>query len=781
MKKFSKAARLASAAFAFCAGTSLSTLAHAQGGTTAASQDAAADQAPTDQNPDIIVTAAKRATSLQSTPLAVTALTGETLEDRNIVNVQSLAQTVPSMQIGANASNARVAIRGIGLDSFSPGAEGRVAYHVDGVYYARPKTIFGTFFDVSRIEVVRGPQGTLYGRNSTGGAINVITNDPDMDGLSGYLRLGLGNYQTVTTDAAVSVPLSDTFAARLAVQTIDQNKGFGRNTYLNEDVNDKHTRAARLKLKWQPNSDLSITFLADHSNADDANFTSNYGGPGIFQGTGPFTPLVPLGIALGGTVPNDRRDVRNNTPTINKLRAQGLSAVLEWNLGFGTLTSITGYRRHRSLLSVDQDITQVEASALNVFDKGHQFTQEIRLAGKVDRLNWLVGGFLFRDYVRGYFVQSPFHNLYFPGSRPGKPPFLAFGTYSGGEQHTDSESVFGQVGYEIVPSLTVNVGGRLEYERRDADQFSVNLTNVQIPGHLGLDPPWGVPFFPKGVLTCPVAQPRVGEGAACVGKSSANSFTPRVNVEFQATPDIYVFATWAKGNRSGAFPVGSLNDVLKPEKITDYEVGFKARLLDRTLTFNGTAFLYDYSNIQLTQRTTSGVISVTGPAASVKGLEAEIVWLLGEHVRLDFTGSILDAKYKSFLTTDPSFPGLGIRQLKGNRMLQAPRYTANVGGEYSWDQFSGRLTARAEGLFMGRTDFAVANHKFVAQMPYFKFNAYLNYVSDNRDWEFQLWGKNLTDKLTVANTAASNAGNGGPLLPTYEPPRTFGVSVTRNF
>ena len=417
---------------------------------------------------DIIVTATRRESSLQRTPLAVTALTGATLQERNIVNVQALAQAVPTMQIGANVGVARVAIRGIGLDSTAIGAEGRVAYHLDGIYLARPRAIFGTYFDIARIEVVRGPQGTLYGRNATGGAVNVITNDPDMDKVSGFVRAGFGNYDTITTEAAVSVPLSGTLAVRVAEQTIDQNRGFGQDLYTGTDVNDRHSHAARVKLRWQPVPSFSAVISADYNRVDDANFTANAAGPGVFNGTGqpgsPFVAVVPIGVALGGTIAANPRDTNSETPTADRMTTYGAAATLKWDLGWSDITSLTGYRHLRSTLVVDNDTTQAVGVPFRIFEAGDEVTQELRLAGSRGAFNWLLGGFLMRDHANGFVAQQLLSNIDIPPAHAGGPAFASLGILSGGQQQTNQEAAFAQAGVKFLHAFTLNLGARVSHE-----------------------------------------------------------------------------------------------------------------------------------------------------------------------------------------------------------------------------------------------------------------------------------------------------------------------------
>jgi iron complex outermembrane receptor protein len=269
---------------------------------------------------EITVTAQKRETNIQTTAIAVSAVAGESLVQAQVTNIEGLAQSLPSVNFGQTTGNARIAIRGVGFDNISLGNEGRVAYHVDGVYISRPAAALASFYDVERIEVVRGPQGVLYGRNATGGAVNVILHAPDRE-LNGYIDGTIGSYSLYKLEGAVGGPLGDSVSGRLSFQVLDRG-GYGDNLTNGFDVDDQSTQAVRGQIRFQPSESVDLTLSGDYFTEDDHAYSFHY----ITQGSlaypaTPTTPAlpgaVPKGLRVGGTIPSDLRDSTSDSGPLN--------------------------------------------------------------------------------------------------------------------------------------------------------------------------------------------------------------------------------------------------------------------------------------------------------------------------------------------------------------------------------------------------------------------------------------------------------------------------------
>ena len=690
---------------------------------------------------DIVVTAQKRESSVQRTALAITAVSGEDLRSREVNSVESLAPSLPNVNFGKNVGFARVAIRGVGLDTTVIGQEGRVAYHTDGVYISRPSAAIASFFDVNRVEVVRGPQGTLYGRNATAGAINVITNDPEA-GFHGYGKVTLGNYGLVTTDGAVTGG-SDELSARLAFETVNRG-GYGRNLNLNEDIDNEKTYALRGKIKFKPNAHFDIVVSADYSHENDQAFVYHYigaGSPGV----------LPLGQVLGGTVPANPRDTNSDVPQYNRRNFYGFGAVANLDLGFATLTSVTGYRHSDTDYRSDADGTSAVTATFHIEERAHQFSQELRLAGTVGHLRYLIGGYYFSEDIYG-------NNAFTPLRRPAPPYGFAQGVDFRGDSTTRASAAFGQLDWEIVPNLTLSAGARYNHERKGID-------------HRGMQD-LVTPYDP----TVPFVYTQFQ-----VAKETENSFTPRFGIEFRASHDVLLYATYAKGFKSGGFNNNAFGNPLEPEKLTDYEGGIKAEFFDHKLRTNLAAFYYDYANLQLQRIIGSAAIPLNAGKAIVKGLEAELAVRPVRNLELSANASYLDSEIRNFSTPDAARPTLGNIVIDGNRLPQSPRYTVNLAAAYTIVSPIGDFTLRGEAAWTDRVYFSFYNRPEVSQPAYGKYNAFLNYANDKTGITASLFIRNIANKRTISSAQVSAGFSRFPIVGAYDPPRTYGVSLGYHF
>lgn len=688
---------------------------------------------------EIVVTAQRRETAVQDTPLAINAVGGEEMAARQITDLEALSQALPNVNFGRNVGFARIAIRGIGLDTTTTGQEGRVAYHLDGVYISRPSATTGTFFDIDRVEVVRGPQGTLYGRNATAGAINVITNDPT-DTPEGFLRTTLGNYNLMSAEGAVGMPLGGPFSARLAGQIVRRD-GYGRNLFLNDDQDDQATESLRGKLRFAPSDTFDIVLSADYHSEDDHNYTYHYLGAGK-------AGVVPLGQRLGGSTAEGPRDGYADSATMNRRTFRGLGAVATLDLPWATLTSVTGFRDSRVRWSSDQDNTEVAVAVFNMVERSKQFTQELRLAGEFSRGNWLVGAYYFDEDIFGY-------NDFTPMTRAvvGGPNTLARGLYYGGDIKAQSYAVFGQVDYELTEDLILTLGARYSDESKEVDEFTTRLDLVTLPG------------------AAPVIRARQQASV------DADSVSPRLGLQYEISPDAMVYASYAKGFKSGGFNLGAINAAYEPEELTSYEVGLKADWLDGRLRTNVSAFNYGYDNLQVQKVVGAAVQVLNAASAEIRGIEAEIKALPHENLELGLDVSLLDSEYKDFRTSDPARAELGEIDLSGNQLSQAPDYTVSLSVQYTMPTQYGEFRARVESRWVDRVYFSPFNVPETAQAANNKINLFLNYEHPDGRWTASAFVRNLTDEDTIASSQVSASLFSFPVLGALEPPRTFGVQL----
>lgn len=690
---------------------------------------------------EIIVTAQKRSESVQKIPLAITAVGGEDLARRQVTSFESLAPSLPSVNFGKNVGFARIAIRGLGLDATVGGHEGRVAYHTDGIYISRPSSQLATFFDISRIEVVRGPQGTLYGRNATAGAINVITNDPE-DAFGGYLKGTIGNYGLFQEEGAITGPVTEGVAARVAFTKTDRS-GFGHNLNTGAEIDNEHSFGVRTKLKVEPVDSVKLVLSADYSYQNDAAFVYHF----IGQGNPSSPPRV---VGLGGTSPANPRDSLANIPQHDKRRNWGLGATLTADLGSGiNLTSVTGYRSSLADVTGDHDGTQADISMIRTLERAKQFSEELRFDGEIGRLKWLVGAFYFHEKIYAESNFSPV--LTFSGA------FMSRGLHFNGDLKTNASAIFGQLDYEIVDGLTVSAGLRYSHEKKFIDQRGA--VELFTPATSGYTPNYT----------------NFQDDSA-----SFNSTTPRFNIQWKPTEDLMFYLTYAKGFKSGGFNLTGFSPAVQPEQLTDYEGGFKATLLDGALRVNGSVFHYDYKDLQVQRILNASAVVVNAATARVRGVEGEITVRPVRGFEISGNAAYLDAKFTNFQSEDSSRPTLGLIDLSGNRLPQAPKYTANLAVQYSVPTGSGSIRLRGEMAYTSRVFFSFYNRPDISQDGYTKYNASVSYEGDN-GLTLSAWIKNIANKRTFSSTQVSSGFLGFPIMGTFDPPRTFGASIGYRF
>lgn len=726
---------------------------------------------------DIVVTAQKRSESLQRVPLAITAVTGAELARGQIHDLQGVAQSVPNLNFGQQLGEAKIALRGIGLENISAGAEGSIAFHLDGVFLSRSITALASFYDVQQVEVLRGPQGTLYGRNATGGAININTREPTQK-LSGYLSLTAGNYGRITAEGAVSGALvPDLLAVRIAFQT-QNHDGYGINTATGNRIDDLNSRAIRGTLLFTPTDRLSVNVKADYFHDNDhAGGYHPLGGGGF---SAPGVPIIPIGLRLGATFPTSIRDLSNDADPTNFLEFWGVSGKVSYDLSDNVqVSSLTAYRSTSNNSFTDLDGTRLFLTKQIVAEKATQFSEELQLSGKSDRFNWLLGFFYFHEKDNGV-DADPFD----PGSTLGfgTPGFIVAGYRAGGFIKTDALAGFGQASYEIVSKLRLTLGARYSTElKTDHDEFAFDVTNAYVPGTLA------TPQFTAD------------------RNKRFNSFTPRVALDYQATPDLLLYASWSKGFKSGTYNLGSLQPPVQPEKISAFEGGIKSRLFDRRLRMNLAGFYYDYKDLQIGKVVNAQPLLENAATATIYGLEVELQAQVTPRFELNANGSWLHARFNRYVSADPArpfgdsstfvdasgnyLPGATAAtpgatpafNLSGNSLSQSPNFTAFVGAQYGIPSRLGQFTLRGEVAWRDRVYFTPFNLPYVSQAPNTRLNAFINWIADDEHWTGSLFVKNLTNKTVISNAIVSSAIVGFPINGYLEEPRTYGITLGYKF
>jgi iron complex outermembrane recepter protein len=700
-----------------------------------AAPSAFAQSAPDDDQDQIVVTAERRETRLLETPLAVAAIPTQQLERQGIASLEDVQAVTPNLTFGHFSNFSLVSLRGIGTDFGTISAEPSVATFQDGVYQGASSAQTVPTFDLVRVEVLRGPQGTLYGRNSTGGAINFITRDPSFSN-EGNAALVVGDYDRVTADLGLSGPLglNDTLAGRLSVR-YDARGGYRDNDFLGVESDDLESRSAAGSMLIRPNDDVSFILRGDYTNRDSA------------QPYERIDDSLGFNTILGGAFtpdPSETTHFRNNVATETNAEVWGTSATATFDFNGTTLRSISAYRENNVSSAEDWDGSDGDILRIDFNDTAEQFTQEFNLFGTAGALDWLLGAFYYDAYG----------TTFFDASGGVLPAFFGANTLTyAAEQDSQSVAVFGQATYALTDRLNVTGGLRYTRDEKTMDQGILINHVIDICG--------------------------------TTTEESWNALTGTLSVDYHLTPDAIVYGRFARGYKAGGINAGECADAFDPEYLDAFEAGVRGTIFDRSLSGAITAFYYDYQDIQFTTfgTTTATVDNVGG--ATVAGIELEYNYrpAFADGLRIDGSVSYLHSEYDDQLVMDPFLTGP--YQIGGNQLIRAPEWRANMGIEYEFGFTSNSdLTVRAETSYSDRYYHDLFNGKALLQAAteepsYTISNLRLIWSARDRDLEVQLFVDNIEDHQ-YAYRRFVGASFGG-ITGQFSPPRTFGIRFSTGF
>lgn len=702
-----------------------------------AASPASAEPAAESQG-DIVVTAQRRSESLQKTPIAISAFTGNTLEERGVVSAVALQTQVPGLTIAPQVfGNLQVFLRGVGSTANMQSGDPAIAVNVDGVYVARTNSTAGLMFDLERVEVLKGPQGTLYGRNATGGAINVITAKPSFDGVKGHLAMDVGNHGAFQAEGAMNVPISDTLATRVAVKWAKHNgylKAVANAAGLKgNDRQDQDDIAIRGHLLWKPDSRLSILLSGDYSHQG---------------GAGGGEQLLPLNTGSPWTTVAIQQVGQDNTFANGSIQA-------DYDLDFATLTYIGAYRHSEVDRAYEYPLTNNPGFFHQL---NRQWTHELRLGGETGKLTWLVGGYLFDERTWGGLPQNGLVNLRLFGTVWQRVVLDSFDAKSG--------AVFGQATYALTDSLRLTGGLRYTHDEKSQTGKTQRET-------------------PTGAVTSVTT---IDNSA---GKWSATNW--KAGLEYDLAPRSMLYVNVSTAYKSGGSFSGSAPNLYEPEHLTAYEIGLKNRFLDDRLTLNLAAYKYDYKDLQITSLVvdtangTTRTVTRNAGTANIKGIELEAAYNSDGFGKFDFSGAYTDARYGIFvLPFGDSFTNFGKTttnavSYSGQAMPLTPKFSFNAGYEYGAPFAGGTLTGRVQthyedGKFMDFHNYAVDYQK-----SFTRTDATLTYESGNGVWQLQAYVRNLENNAVLGTAIPPQGGSPAFSQAYFMAPRTFGGRLTVNF
>ncbi|MCF6214857.1 MAG: TonB-dependent receptor [Emcibacter sp.] len=692
---------------------------------------------------EIVVTAQRRAENLSRVPIAVSAFSGDDLKKASITELSDIAGLAPGLYLSSYTTlSPQIFIRGIGSNDDGITAEGAVGVYMDDVYVGRASSAMFDLYDLERIEVLRGPQGTLYGRNTNGGAINIITKKPS-DILEGGITLEYGNFDQFSAKGYVSGPLVEGKAAGKISGSYKKRDGWTLNTVDGSRVNDENSTSLRGQLALTPSESVNIVLSMDYSSDDT---TSSY-------------KEVIFGSFFGFAAPEtpDRfSSAYNNTDAFVKRDIFGASIKVNWDHENFSLTSISGYRNTDIHYTEDFDSTELQIADLETTQEAEQFSQEIRLSSASDgELSWVAGLFYLRDKGRATdLIDLGEFIIGFPDE------------VTESETQTDSYAAYGELSYQVTDKFKATVGLRYTYEEKS---FQVERFN----------PAASVALL-GGFQT--ILLPQITSTA------DFSDISPRLVLNYQLNDDMLLYASVTKGFKGGGFnnfpfDTATAQIPFEAEKITSYEAGFKSKFADSRVRLNTSVFYYDYTDLQVRTNVPSGALALpqirNAAAAKVYGGEVEMNALLTEELSIDLSYAFLHATYTNFVG-DAGIGGGINADFSGKFLSRAPKNTLSAVIEYDREvpSLNGQISVRADARYSSTVFFTPANSDVLSQGGYTLLNARIAYENEN-GWTIALYGKNLTDKTYVAHAIDLLQFN----LVTAEigAPRQYGISASFNF
>lgn len=722
--------------------------------TTSEAEDLGAD--------DIIVTATRRSESINSVPATLDVLSGEKLSQSGITDSLGLQYGTTGLTISRDQAVNNIYIRGIGSSILGIATGNSVATYLDGVFIPNSVQVFQPFSDVERLEVLKGPQATLYGRNATGGAINIITSEPSYDS-SASLDASYGNYDALVLRGTVNVPVAqDRVAVRLSALRA-RHDGYTDN--LIGGRNDAEDRwGVRGALRFDLGEDVRLLIRGDYG--------ESHGTEGGLVTDNPLARfyVAPYPIFPAATYVADPRKVRsdvfeNSLPT----RDAGLSATLTWNTGIGELKLISSYRdfnlgpQRTDLDGTEFNIVTVEE---NIVKSKSYYNELLFTSDFSDRARLVVGGTFFTDNAYN------FQDLYLVTSAGAAA--LVVDQIVTRWVDTKAYSAYADGEFDLAEDVTLLVGLRYSKERKDF------IANNRLSFCVDTAAPACVPAVPAIVPNG-------------IGSKSWDDVSPRFGIRYRPNRDLMLYATATKGFKSGGFNIQNAADSFNPETIWAYEAGVRASLLDRRFQANASFFYYDYTDLQVNQLNNNlQVVIDNASSAKLYGVDLSLNARPVEGLELGLNVSLLHSEFGNLVLCNDRYgpcPGAGTgvqyQNIEGNVLPQAPKATATLSAGYTVATPMGDVLFYGEAYHRSRTFFTQFEDRFASQPGYWLFNARTTFTLDDGRWNISLWGKNLTNRNVRDGINISGVppfdDNLDIRISRFAPPRTFGATVGVKF
>ncbi|HEX4708975.1 TonB-dependent receptor [Phenylobacterium sp.] len=724
---------------------------------------------------EVVVTARRQEERAIDVPIALSALSGETLEKTGSYTLADIQNQVPSMvAFNSNPRNSSVGIRGIGVSSASDGLDTSVGFYVDGVYLGRPGMALTDLIDLQSVEVLRGPQGTLFGRNTSAGVLNITTQKPSFQP-GADLEVSGGSYNYNQVRASVTGPLIDGVLAGRLTAFETHRDGVLDNIKTGIKANSIGRQGIRAQLLYTPTSKLTVRVIGDYSSEDDTCCVS------VLKTVLPASISASTARTLSafkslGYVPGASLDyTQNNAPQNMRTDQKGVSVEVNYDLGWADATSITAWKYWHFNPLQDSDGTPLDIIQVNVAQtRDTQWSQEFRLASKPGRLDWQAGVYLFDQRLKDHYIlnqfgsdASAFYTAYTRLSNPAAPAVVI----APGSQYiddtstkTDSAAAFGQANFHVTDKLTATGGLRYTYDKRegisDTSTIGTPYAATSIPFHYNVTVEGG-------------------------------NWSYLASLSYQLTDHSLAYASYSTGYKSAGLNLNSAVSagsplVLQPEKVGNWEVGLKQSLLDNRATLNLSGFWTDLTGLQANIVPSNGARSYLANVGDVraKGVEAEATWEIVRGLDASLNGSYNDVRYTSYPNAPCGVGVTGTCNLTGQPVYQAPKWVWNASLRYAWDM-SGDIHPYAQAQYSYRSGvFGTVDDSPYGWIPaYSLVNVRLGAKFDDGRYDASIWVNNLADtqyfqNLSTASIVGAAAyGFAGQL----GPPRTWGATLRAQF
>lgn len=715
---------------------------------------------------EVVVTARKREESLQDTPISITAFGSADLEARQLSSIHQISESTPNLvfdpvsSLSGSSAASSASIRGVGQLDFTLNTDPGVGTYVDGVYLTRSIGGLVNLLDIERIEVLRGPQGTLFGRNTIGGAINITTKKPN-ENYEGRAEATIGSFGQKNAMVIFNAPLTDNLYSRTSLSVRNRDGYMDRAD--GQEMADVDSQSGRIALRWLPTDDLEIDFTLDATKdrqgsapvtalgIDETAFFpfvhNTFNVPGGACATVP-SPTNNPQCYNNQWVPNDEYDSFSGLDSKSDLDLWGTSASVTWELGDITLKSISSYRDLKSNSNLDLDYSPHPIFDIQVAQEVEIFSQEFQVLGTAfdDTLNWIVGAY--------YVVEDGSHIETINAS--------LFGIQSGGDVENESIAFFSQATYDITDKLSVTAGVRYTDDTREFTPDSLYFASSPAP----FAPPAGLRILPQQTF-----------------ETTADDVNPMVNISYVLTDNLNIYATYSEGFKGGGFTQRLSSPVpapptFEPEVVEMVEVGAKYTGLDNRLRLNFALFHSDYSDIQVngTNPNTVGSSTINAGEAEIDGFEIDMTYLPAEDLMIQAGVGYLDGDYISL--------GSGVLDIAVDDALpKTPQWTLSSSIAYTFhvnDQFD--ITPRVDWSFRSEVanSATAGNDPFGTQKSYSLVNASIALTTTDEKWSLVLSGKNLTDELYSYSGGGFDASF-GTADAIYALPRTWALKLSYNW